>query len=93
MAPHTLAYFSYEHRVYPQFDPRQVIAGFTAAVMLPVACYITAPLSQEFRAVAAAHGLVVSRVPQSEHDPVYRADDIEIWEVRRSTAAEDGAHC
>jgi hypothetical protein len=31
MAPHTVAYFSYEHRVYPQFDPRQVIAGFTAA--------------------------------------------------------------
>jgi hypothetical protein len=44
MAPHTVAYFSYEHRVYPQFDPRQVIACFSAAVMLLVACYITACL-------------------------------------------------
>lgn len=24
MAAHTLAYFSYEHRTYPQYDPRQV---------------------------------------------------------------------
>lgn len=41
-------------------------------------------LVQEFRRLAALHGLEVQAVPPCEHDPLFCAEDIEIWEVRRS---------
>lgn len=30
MAAHTVAYFSYEHRTYPHFDPREVCTALMA---------------------------------------------------------------
>lgn len=64
ISDHTVALFSYEHRPYPQFDPRQ-----------------------EFHRLCDVFGLSVSVIPLSEHHPVYRAEDIELWEVRRKAAS------
>jgi predicted nicotinamide N-methyase len=56
----TVAIFSYEHRPYALFDPRQ-----------------------EFQRLCELRGLVVTVIPLSEHHSIYRAEDIELWEVRR----------
>lgn len=37
----------------------------------------------KFEELAAAHGLVKTKISQSEQHPIFSADDIEIWEVRR----------
>lgn len=37
----------------------------------------------KFRELALKRGLTIRVVPQSEQDPIYSVDDIEIWEVRR----------
>jgi hypothetical protein len=42
---------------------------------------------QEFRRLAALYGLQVISIPISEHHPVYCADDIEIWEVRKQATS------
>jgi hypothetical protein len=45
--------------------------------------------TQEFRRLAALYGLQVISIPISEHHPIYCADDIEIWEVRRQSTSLD----
>ncbi len=36
---------------------------------------------QEFRRLCKVHGLRVIDVPLSQHDDMYRCDDIEIWKI------------
>lgn len=59
--PNAMAILSYEHRYYPEYDPRD-----------------------HFRQLAHAKNLKVETVPESEQDPVYSVEDIEIWRVSRS---------
>lgn len=56
-----VAILSYEHRYFPEYDPRT-----------------------KFQELAEARNLHVESVPQEEMDPVYRADDIEIWRLTRN---------
>lgn len=54
---------------------------------------------RKFEELAAARGLVKTDIPQSQQHPIFSADDIEIWEVRRrqrrgdtgATAGENSA--
>ena len=55
-----VAILSYEHRYYPEYDPRD-----------------------KFRELATERGLHVQTIPQTDMDPVYCVDDIEIWHVTR----------
>jgi predicted nicotinamide N-methyase len=55
----SIALFSYEHRPFPLFDPRD-----------------------EFIKLAQERGLKTKIIPISQHDHIYCADDIEIWEVK-----------
>lgn len=38
---------------------------------------------RRFEELAAARGLVKTNIPQAQQHPIFSADDIEIWEVRR----------
>lgn len=58
--PNAIAILSYEHRYFPEYDPRE-----------------------KFLELATARGLQVQVIEQEQFDPVYYADDIEIWHVTR----------
>ncbi|CAM9588829.1 unnamed protein product [Ectocarpus fasciculatus] len=68
--PDTVTIMSYEHRHYPEFDPRR-----------------------RFEELAAAKGLVKTVIPQARQHPIFSADDIEIWEVRRRQPRQDETSC
>ena len=55
-----VAILSYEHRYFPEYDPRD-----------------------KFLQLTTARGLQVKKIEQDQFDPVYYADDIEIWHVTR----------
>mmetsp|Transcript_14264 Transcript_14264/g.47645 ORF Transcript_14264/g.47645 Transcript_14264/m.47645 type:complete len:579 (-) Transcript_14264:85-1821(-) len=58
--PQTTCFVAYEHRVFPEFDPRD-----------------------RFRDLCAERGLCVSKIPDDHLDENFRAEDIEVWQVRR----------
>jgi SAM-dependent methyltransferase len=66
LGPSSTALFSYEHRPFPEFDPRH-----------------------EFARLSEARGLRVRVVPLDQHDDLFSAEDIEIWEVSRAGCARD----
>eukprot|EP00904_Undaria_pinnatifida_P014254 jgi/Undpi1/995/HiC_scaffold_10.g04459.m1 len=44
---------------------------------------------RRFEELAAARGLVKTDIPQAQQHPIFSADDIEIWEVRRRQPEHD----
>ena len=46
---------------------------------------------QKFAELAKARGLLVCSIPQEAMDPVYRAEDIEIWRISRESSTDGSA--
>lgn len=88
MGPASVALFSYEHRPFPDYDPRQVQLHRSIYLNYCDSKIYTARVLQEFRRLALKYSLEVRTIPLAEHDAVYSMDDIELWEVRRLGAGE-----
>lgn len=82
MGPTSIAFFSYEHRPFPEYDPRQVSELYSRSSLFKVVLFAI----QEFARLAAEFNLKVEVVPLAKHHPDFCADDIEIWKVRRGSS-------